>query len=160
MKRGKTGFLLTAIRGKCGHTSGTTTVAGREWCVEYSSEFSRPVTCLGCLPSSSPDPSSFPNRLVLKQRPNAVTYPHLGLVCTGIYLNVLTVPMYLCPSFLTEIRFTALQAEETRRLTSYEYNHFVQLERHHKPENIIPYKWSRLNFHQICIKPPSTFSAR
>ena len=31
MKRGKTGFLLIAITGTLGQTSGTVIVAGREW---------------------------------------------------------------------------------------------------------------------------------
>jgi hypothetical protein len=152
IKRGKTGFLLTAIRGKCGHTSGTTTVAGRDWCVGYSTEFSRPVTCLGCPPSSSPDPSLFSDRLVLKNRPDAATNPNLDLGFTGRYLyafTVLTIPTYLCLSFLTEICLMVLQAEDTRRLTSYVNNHFEQTERQHKPDNIIRYKLSRLDVHTI-----------
>lgn len=36
INRGKTGFLFTAISGKCGQTSGTTTVAGKAWWTGYS----------------------------------------------------------------------------------------------------------------------------
>ena len=46
MKRGKTGFLLMAMTGTLGHTSGTVIVAGSEW-------------MMGPAPSCSPVPPKF-----------------------------------------------------------------------------------------------------
>jgi hypothetical protein len=75
-----------------------------------------------------------------------VIYSNLGPAYTGIHLYafvVLNIPMHLRLSFLIEILLTALEAYETPRQTSYEYNHFEQPERQHKPDNIIAYKkWS------------------